>query len=196
MKKFIACLLVLLTLVSLGACGVKEPTEASTEAPTEAPVVVSDPLTLMNTVWDQVPEDDKFPVIGGDYSEENMNESGPGNYSLDDPAVIETYFGLPEASVAMVDQAASLMHMMNTNSFTAAAFHVAKPEDVSTVVADIQNNLANRHWMCGFPDKLVIVTLGDYVVSFFGLNENVDAFKAGLLSAYSSAVVAVEDNIE
>ena len=49
--------------------------------------------------------------------------------------------------------------MMNANTFTAGAFHVASSSDVDSVVSDLKDNIMNRQWMCGFPDKLVILTL-------------------------------------
>lgn len=50
--------------------------------------------------------------------------------------------------------------------------------------------------MCGFPDKLVVITVDDYVVSAFGNGELIDNFKAKLTAVYKSAVVAHEANIE
>ena len=66
--------------------------------------------------------------------------------------------------------------MMNANTFTAGAFHVASSSDVDAVVSDLKDNVMSRQWMCGFPDKLVILTLGDYVISCYGAEDLVDQF--------------------
>lgn len=34
-----------------------------------------------------------------------------------------------------------------------------------------------RQWMCGFPDKLVVISVDDYLVSVFGNEELVNTFK-------------------
>ncbi len=50
-----------------------------------------------------------------------------------------------------------------------------------------------RQWMCGFPDKLVILTVDNYIVSFFGANDIVDTFKGKVTAAYSSAKTVCEE---
>ena len=90
----------------------------------------------------------------------------------------------------------ALMHMMNANTFTCGAFHVTKSEDVTAVADSLKENILKRQWMCGFPDKLVVITVDDYVVSAFGNGELIDNFKAKLTAVYKSAVVAHEANIE
>lgn len=49
--------------------------------------------------------------------------------------------------------------------------------------------------MCGFPDKLVIVKVDDYVISFFGENEIVETFKTKLTAAYTSAETLCDEPI-
>ena len=53
----------------------------------------------------------------------------------------------------------------------------------------------NRQWMCGFPDKLVIATLGNYVVSVYGDEELVNTFRDKLQAAYSDAAIAYDEMI-
>ena len=50
--------------------------------------------------------------------------------------------------------------------------------------------------MCGFPDKLVILRAGDYVISFFGKETPVDTFKTRTLEAFSAASVVCDEPIE
>ena len=93
------------------------------------------------------------------------------------------------------DDAASLFHMMNGNTFTCGAFHVKDSGDVAALCASLRENILDRHWMCGFPDKLVIVTVGDYVVSVYGYTDLVDTFTAKLAAAYPSAKTVSDDPI-
>ena len=43
------------------------------------------------------------------------------------------------------------------------------------------------------PDKVIIITLGDYVISFFGNAQAVDNFSSKLTTAYTSAVVFCDE---
>lgn len=78
-------------------------------------------------MWSTYTDDEKFPTSGGDYSEANSKEDAPGVYDLTDRAAVDSALGLPET--AKVDQAASLVHMMNQNTFTAAAYHCTDDAD-------------------------------------------------------------------
>ena len=119
----------------------------------------------------------------------------PGKFNIDDGAVMDTTLGFPAAFVDKIDDAASLVHMMNANTFTCGVFHVVNADDLSDVCAALEDNILQRQWICGFPDKLVIVKVGDYIVSFFGDNEIVDTFKTKLTEAYTSAETVCEEHI-
>lgn len=204
MKKLIAMVLLLTLLFTLAACGKEttpDPTDApATDAPeastTEEPVnAIPDALTLLETVWAKYAEDEKFAAAGGDYSEENAVSDAPGKCGLSDTALLDSVLGLPESAAAMIDDAASLMHMLNSNSFTCGAFRVANADDVSAVVDALKENILNRRWICGFPDKLVIFTVGNYVVSAFGVTDIMALFGEKLAEAYPDVVVACEEAI-
>lgn len=188
MKRSVSFILMAAMVLSLAACGGKE-------TGGDADADVADALTLLTTVWDSYGEDEKFPAMGGDFSEQNMVNGAPGTYGLDDASMLDSALGLPEASASMIDQAASLMHMMNTNTFTCGAFHVSKSDNVSAVADSLKENILARQWMCGFPDKLIVITVGDYVVSAFGNGEIIDAFKTKTLAAYGSAKLVYEEAI-
>ena len=119
----------------------------------------------------------------------------PGNYSMDDADLLDSSLGFPAAEAGKIDGAASLVHMMNLNTFTCGAFHVKDSADVAALCASLRENILDRHWMCGFPDKLVIVTVGDYVVSVYGYTDLVDTFTAKLAAAYPSAKTVSDDPI-
>ena len=90
-----------------------------------------------------------------------------------------------------------MMHMMNANTFTAGAYHVADSADLSAVTDAIKDKVMNNHWMCGFPETLIIVQVSDsYVVSAYGNGELIDNFKTKLLAAYEGAAeVLVEESL-
>lgn len=170
--------------------------EENPPAENEGDTADSAPLNILNRVWNSYGDDEKFSVVGGDMSEENVTTDAPGKYSIEDAAVLDSTLGYPAASVDKIDDAASIVHMLNGNTFTCGAYHVANADDTDAVVADIKDNIMNRQWICGFPEKLVIITVDDCVVAFFGAADLTGAFRDALLELYPTAQVAVEDDIE
>ncbi len=152
-------------------------------------------LAILDTIWGSYGDDEKFSAAGGDFSEENNVMDGPGKYSVEDAASLDQMLGLPEASAGKIDDAASLMHMMNANTFTCGAFHVSSADDLTAVADAIRDNIQQRQWMCGFPDKLIVITVDDYVISAFGNEEIIDTFRDKTTAAYSSAVLVHEEPI-
>ena len=204
MKKMITLLIAALLAVTITACS-NAPTDSTSSAETSGPSssqtseeehnAITDATQLLNTVWDSYGEADRFPVVGGDASEEHTNMEGPGKYGLEDTATLDAALGFPAASVDKIDDAASLMHMMNANTFTCGVYHVTDKTDLEELVSAIQENIMNRQWLCGFPDQLVIVTIDNYIVSFFGATDVTDTFQNYLTAAYPSAKVACQEPI-
>ena len=208
MKKVIALLLTVLTVCSLAACAAKAPAENQTDKdqttenqttedqkPEEETVKIPDALTLLNEVWAKYAEEDKFPAAGGDYDEANMKDDAPGKVGLAKPEDVEYLLSFPQADVEKIDDAASLMHMMNANTFTCGAYHLSDDVSAADVASSLRDNIMNRQWMCGFPDKLVILTMGDFVVSCFGAEELVDQFRDTLTTVYGEAAVVCDEPI-
>ena len=174
MKKFVSLVLAAVLALSLAACGKDNASDGDKPAkPTSA-------LNILETVWNTYGEDEKFAVAGGDFSEANAREDAPGVFNLKDRALVDSELGLPET--AAVDEAASLVHMMNANTFTAAAYHATG--DTAELAQQLRDNIMHRQWMCGFPDKLVVAEVGEYVVTVFGANELVDTFMTHLNGIY------------
>lgn len=183
MKKLTALLLALVMVLSLAACGAKN--DAATD--------IADSTTLLSNVFAAYAENEKFPIGGG--TAENMVMDAPGALDMSDAETVDFMVGLPVDSAAMVDDAASAMHMMNANTFTAGAFRVTDSGNVETVVKALQENIQARQWMCGIPEGLVIYTVGNYVVSAFGAQELLDVFTAHLTAAYEGAAQVVAEPI-
>ena len=189
MKKFLAMLLAVLTVCSFAACAAK-PAENDT-----ADVEIADALTLLNTVWASYTDDEKFPAAGGDYDEANMTDGAPGKVGLEDASSVEYLVSVPADVVSKFDDGASLFHMLSGNTFTCGAFHVSDADNVSTVAADIRNAVQGKQWMCGFPDKLVIFTSGQYVVSVYGNESLVNTSRDKFVAAHSGASTVYDEAI-
>ena len=197
MKKALSLALAVLLTLSLAACGGKENPAGAGGASGDQNngSGIESSLELLTQVWDSYGDDDKFPAIGGDLSEEHVTDGAPGVFSVDDADMLDATLGFPAASAGKIDDAASLMHMMNGNTFTCGAFRAADAGDAAELSEAIKDNVMHRQWMCGFPEKLVIVTVDNYVVSIFGTGDLVDGFKTRLTAAYAAAEVRCDEPI-
>ncbi len=188
MKKITSLALALVLALTLAACGKKDNAAGS-----GASNVPADATALLTAVWDAHSDDEKFPVAGGDF--ENPVEDAPGAVNISDADTLNYMLSLPAEDAGKIDGAASLSHMMNANTFTCGAFHVTSKDDVETVASDLRDAIQSKQWMCGFPDKLVIFTYDQYVVSLYGDEELVNTFRDKFTAAYSDSVIAYEEAI-
>ncbi len=166
MKKILCLALVCLMMLAVVACNndTDKPGDETTPSAEETtPAVVELPyknaLELADKIWNSVPEDKKF--AGGTMAIELGAEGS--DYTLTD-------LGLPADLIAKIDDAAMLRHMMMVNQFSAGIFHFKTAEDAEASVAAIKSAIVAKEWMCGFPEKVVVITLpGNYVMSIYGL---------------------------
>ena len=202
MKKLFALLLVLTMTMSLfAACGKKteEPTtDTTTETTTEAtePQVVApgSALEILENIWAKYGEDEKFFVMGGNM--ENPVDGAPGNYDLQYAENLPFNLLIPEAEIANVDQVASMIHAMNANTFTCGVFHLVDGIAPEAFAETMNGAIAGNMWMCGFPERQVIVAFpGGYVLTAFGVNDAMTPFFTHLQEAYPEANVLFDEPI-
>ena len=118
-----------------------------------------------------------------------------GGVGIADADNLNYMLTLPVEDAGKIDGAASLSHMMNANTFTCGAFHVTSKDDVETVASDLRDAIQSKQWMCGFPDKLVIFTYDQYVVSLYGDEELVNTFRDKFTATYSDSTIAYDEAI-
>lgn len=166
---------------------VEKPAEPAAPAQPEqtAPAASGDALSILTAVWNTYNDDEKFPV----------SEDAPISMDISSIDNISYLLTFPAEDAALIDGAASLTHMMNLNTFTCGAFHAVSAQDVTKLADDLHTAIADKQWMCGFPDKLVIVTLDQYVISMYGHEDLINTFRDKLQAAYSSAAIAYEEAI-
>lgn len=223
MKKKILCTILTIAMVVLAVgCGKKkedktdntnntnqsqtQDTTDKTDTPdttdktdtTDVQTQATDPVEILNVIYNTVSEEDReyLPILGGDMSEENLRDGEAGVFSLADADYADTMLGIPAANVSMLTSAGAMFNAMNVNNLTCAALVVSDAANVKTVVDAIADNLMNRPWMCGMPDKLMIYTLDQTVISFFGLEEAETIIQNALESAYPNATLVFEEAIE
>ena len=188
MKKLIAMFLAALTALSLTACAAKSGAQPDASE-------IPDALTILNTVWASYSEDEKFPAAGGDYSEDNVTDGQPGTVGLENASDVEYLLSIPASVVAMADDGASLFHMMNGNTFTCGALRLTDAGKLDEAAKEIRDYIMAKQWMCGFPDKLVIFTYDQYVVSLYGDEELVNTFRDKFTATYSDSTIAYDEAI-
>ena len=190
MKKIVSIILALSLTLCLAACGGRAETTPTTElVPVENPASA---LEILETVWADYAEDEKFSVIGGDMA--NPVDGAPGSYNIADENISYSLL-IPAEQLGFVTEAASMIHMMNANTFTCAAFKLT-----GTTAADfgaaMKEAILGNQWMCGFPDSLHIRAIGDqYVIVAFGVNDAMGPFETHLAAAYPGAEIIASEPI-
>jgi len=184
MKKMITLALAALMVLSMVACGGGNKDAAGAGFGADSATAV------LETVWANYADDEKFAIMGGDY-DSNVADA-PAKFSHENAEYMDSMLAIPADASAMVDDAASMIHMMNANTFTAGAFHLTDGANEEAFVSAVKDSVMNRQWICGFPEKLVIVSDGNgYVVSACGNGEAIETFKTKLTDM-GGTVVAEE----
>lgn len=195
MKKKFALVMCTVLMMTLFGCGKSNETPIP-DGDTTVSVTVDavDSADLLTKVWNTYDEADKFPIGGGDY--ENMVMDTVGAFDVTKTEDLDALLGMPAAGAAMIDNAASMMHMMNANTFTAGAYHLQDASLQQDLADLLKDNIMNRQWMCGFPDTLLIASVGDeYIVSAFGNAEIIETFKTKLQEQYEVTEVIYEESL-
>lgn len=190
MKKLLSFIVAFTLALSMTACG----KESGDQGSGKETIEVKDSLEILTKVWESYTEENKFPVTGGDYT--NMTDNAPGKFDVTDKESLRSLLVVPEDAANLIDDAADMMHMMNANTFTGAAFHVKDKADVKTFEDSLKEAVLNNQWICGFPEKLILCQIGEqYVVSAFGNGEMIEYFKTQLQEQYPGVTVVAEESL-
>ena len=215
MKKIIALTPALLMLtMSFVACE-KTETETTTEAAqnqTEAPVesteaVIELPyksaIELLNIIFNgynaTATEDTMLYVAGGNINNfDTTSMEGPAAFIALADEDYDQNLGIPASEVAKIESAASMFNMMNTNVFNSFAVQFKAGTDVDASIEAIKANILSRQWICGSPEKLVIVKMpGDCIVVVWGAVQFggiVDPYAASIPALVEGTTTVVEHN--
>ena len=195
MKKLISLALVLAMALSiLAGCGTTPAGEAGNDNGGADVAAPASALEVLENIWAQYSEDEMFPVIGGNM--EAPVDGAPGNYDM---AYVENLpFNLivPHTELANVTEAATMVHMMNANTFTAGVVKMADGTDMAAFADTMADALKNNQWMCGMPETMnVSIIGGEYVLMAFGVGDAMNPFTAKLTEAYPDAVTVANESI-
>ena len=216
MKRIIALTLALMMLtMSFVACNKTETPAETTESvennQTEAPVVeeteaavelpYANALELLNIIFNgynaTATEDTMLYVAGGNINNfDTCSMEGPAAFVALADEDYDQNLGIPASEVAKIESAASMFNMMNTNVFNSFAVQFKDGTDVDASIEAIKANVLARQWICGSPEKLVIVKMpGDCIVVVWGAVQFggiVDPYAASIATLVEGTTTVVE----
>ena len=212
MKKYLSFLLIAALLVALTGCRpatpadttpstqpsttpTDAPTQGTTEAPTQGTTTAqTDSAKILANIWQAYAENERFAVYGG--AVENSVADAPGDLDISNTEELTGRYLLPQEQLASVKEAASMVHLMNNNIFTAVVFRLTDEAETETVANALRTSVQGNQWICGQPDKLLMADMeDDHLLMVFGSADAVDTFKAKLSGVYADADILYDENI-
>lgn len=199
MKKIISILLVMLMSFAMlvfagcsnGKDGTNDTSNTGSASQSQTPAIES-ATAFYTEVWAAFDEEQKFPCVGGDM--EHSTE-GPGQFLLTEgnaDSFKQLIHVTDELYDMLEDDAATLQHMMNTNTFSSAVARLKDSAKASEFAEAYKTSVQGQQWMCGFPDKVVVISVGDYVVMAYGHEENIDNLVAACSAVEPQSKVLVD----
>lgn len=195
MKKTISTLLAMIMVFAMlafaGCSNENNDANVDNDGENNAPAIES-AIDFYTEVWAQFSEENQFPAAGGD--SENQVE-GPGKYALteENAEMFKYLLHVTDELYDMLDDdAATLQHMMNTNTFSSAVVKLKDSAKASDFAQAYKDAIQSQQWMCGFPDKVVVISVGDYVVMAYGSEDNINNLVAACTAVEAQSEVLVE----
>lgn len=181
MKKIASLLLICILTLSLIGCTKEEEYEK--------------PVDVLTKTWNSYKKNEKFHVVGGDF--DNQVEEAPGIFNVEDKEVLKAMLIVPEDASTKIADAASMIHAMNANTFTTAAYMLNEKKDLTPFVRVMEDAIKNNQWMCGFPEYLTITKIDDKnVVITFGSKDLVKTFEKKIKDQYKDSQLLIGVNLE
>lgn len=177
MKKNLKACLAFCCIIALAGCaktGNTDGTNNAADESTTATVNYQSSAEVLETVWNGLSEDNKFPAYGGDQTA--PVDGAPGKVDVSNTDVLTYSLLIPEASQNSVTDVATLMHYINPNSFTGATVKVASNQQ-DDFTSQLKSHILSSQFICGFPERLVILSTGDYVIYAFGAEDIIASFE-------------------
>ena len=196
-----AIVVIAAVLVSVFAFGGSN-TTTTTEKPFEPSY--KDSLELLNEVFNtynaSATEETMLYVAGGNiYNFDTVNPEGPAAFVALADTDYDENLGFPVAEVSKIENAAAMFNMMNTNTFNCYTVKLTSGTDVNALANTVKENILNRQWWCGMPEKLVIINCpGNYLLVVWGVVEFggiVDPVVDSILATVEGSSIVVDTPI-
>ncbi len=195
MKKFISILLAVImtfSMLALAGCSTTTPDSSDDSSSDSAAPSIESAVAFYTDVWAKIAEADKFPCVGGDA---DHSTEAPAQFMLTAENADSFKYLLhvtDELYDMLDDDAATLQHMMNTNTFSSAIVKLKDSSKASEFAAAYKEAIQSQQWMCGFPDKVIVISVGDYIVMAYGLEQNIDNLAAACSEVEAQSSVLVD----
>jgi hypothetical protein len=192
MKKFVSCLIALVMVLGMCACGASE--APATESP--MPAGPASALEVLENIWALYGDNEKFSVYGGN-PKENYEDNiwdAPGSYDLTDENMSFNLL-IPADQIPNVDDVASMTHGMMANNFNSAVFHLTAGTDAKAFADSMYQAVSGNMWMCGMPERTIVATLGEYVIMAYGVGDAMVSFETHLVEAYPDADLVYNESL-
>ena len=128
---------------------------------------------------------------GEEFSYE-MPKAGAGAIDLSNPENLYTTL-FPVDSADKLDSAACFFNMMNMNNGTFSAFELKDASEAQAIADALKEAITGNMWMCGFPERYLIVNIDGVVISAFGIGDATNALKDAIAEKYENAVVLYDE---
>lgn len=192
MKKITILFFAVIMSFTLSGCGNRQDTPEESQESGESAYAES--LDVLNEIMKVYAEEELFAIYGGD--QENAVMDAPGKFDISKTEELDITLGLPGELAGEIDDAASMVHMMNANTFTGAVYHLKDGTDIGTFADSVKANILAKQWICGQPDTLIIIDVdGSYILTAYGADELIEIFKNNALLALSGSQVITEEPI-
>ena len=167
----------------------EETPEVAPETPEVAPEApaANGALDILNAIWGAFADGEKFAIYGGNMEDAVMDAPGAFNMAYAEGMTYNLL--VPADQLANVAEAASMIHMMNANSFTCGVFRLADGVAAADFAAAMEAAVMGNMWMCGFPETLVIAEIDGHVLVAFGVNDAMNPFQTHLAEVYAGASI-------
>ena len=167
-----------------------------TDAVVEDEIVADDSAAVaaLSSVWNEVVADEALIAAFGAASADEVAGyfMAPAAFDMSDMETVAATLQISADTAASVEEAAFVMHMMNANNLTAAAYALAEGTDAAAFADAVKADIAAAQWMCGFPEQLIIAEADGVVIAAFGGADVINAFNTVLAA---NGTVLVEDTI-
>lgn len=135
---------------------------------------------------------EKDEETGEEYSYE-LPKNEPGAISPSDGETLEGMTLFPASSADQIGSAAVFFNMMNQNNGTFAAIELKDGADMQTFADMMRSRIRDNQWICGFPEHLVIMNVGDILIVSYGLESSQKAWRSAVAAVYENASVLYDE---
>lgn len=186
MKKLTAMYLICFLALALSGCG--KSSDLNKEDKKSDYAQAAD---VLKTVADSYTQEERFAMYGGDQEHAVMDE--PGKFDISKQEEMEETLGLPTELASDIEDAASMVHMMNGNLFTGAAYRLKSSKDIDHFAQAVKGVLREKQWICGQPDTMTVIDVdGVYVITAYGEAQIMETFKKKAMSVFKDAKIVIE----